>query len=581
MRRRVQGLGVVSERGEVDPMTSREQMRRALRAFGAVLALAVFGAAPSAAFGAHTGPLLGQWHLDENVNCGGESCFQTLDSSGHGFHSEAGPAVDLGPGRFGNALMATDETDSYRIIESSALTPAKLTLVAWVQSGSSPGDGRYVAGLGGGGGSCTPPAYAMSTLNDWLVFSLRTAADGAVHSLGVPAESIWDGGWHMVAGTFDGQTARLYLDGAEIGQGALATPIDYTLVDRRLMIGDYVDNSSCEHDTSFRGGIDEVRVYDRALNAGEVSRMAKAPGPHPPGLEVDSDADGTPDSSDNCPTIANSDQHDSDADGTGNACEPPVADFSYAPIPACLGLSTRFDATNATAGANGPIVNYRWTYVHDPYPDSKNYPYPRFIVIADGPSAKPSHRFGWSRLVHRRGFDQRGLPIYGPAERDPVYVTLTVTDSKGATASVTRFIYFNRYSSHEPLGDCPAPTDAEGRVFVIPKPHRATVVSNRLAVNTRCKGLMVCSGAVTATLLAKGGATAAARRTKPTVLATGFFLIEPGEGATVRAPLRKVAKRLLRRRGVLRAKIFVTTISPAGEAETRARSVELKRRKAS
>lgn len=42
---------------------------------------------------------------------------------------------------------------------------------------------------------------------------------------------------------------------------------------------------------------------------------------------TDTDGDGVPDSSDNCPTVANSDQADADGDGLGNACD----SNSYAP----------------------------------------------------------------------------------------------------------------------------------------------------------------------------------------------------------------------------------------------------------
>src|SRR2546425_705792 len=49
----------------------------------------------------------------------------------------------------------------------------------------------------------------------------------------------WDGNWHMAAGTYDGSTVRLYLDGVEIGAGTAATNnIDYTNT-APLVFGDF------------------------------------------------------------------------------------------------------------------------------------------------------------------------------------------------------------------------------------------------------------------------------------------------------------------------------------------------------
>jgi large repetitive protein len=50
--------------------------------------------------------------------------------------------------------------------------------------------------------------------------------------------------------------------------------------------------------------------------------------PQPP---ADSDADGIPDASDNCPAAANADQADADADGRGDVCDPCPLENGYCP----------------------------------------------------------------------------------------------------------------------------------------------------------------------------------------------------------------------------------------------------------
>jgi len=62
-----------------------------------------------------------------------------------------------------------------------------------------------------------------------------------------------------------------------------------------------------------------------------------------PGEEVDADDDSVPDSSDNCPSAANVDQQDTDADGVGDVCD-------QAPLGECAGMAV------TTRGSEGPDV---------------------------------------------------------------------------------------------------------------------------------------------------------------------------------------------------------------------------------
>ena len=51
--------------------------------------------------------------------------------------------------------------------------------------------------------------------------------DGSyVESPGATDQQVWDGNWHFVAGTYDGATVRVYVDGTEVGSG---TPTQQTI----------------------------------------------------------------------------------------------------------------------------------------------------------------------------------------------------------------------------------------------------------------------------------------------------------------------------------------------------------------
>ena len=62
--------------------------------------------------------------------------------------------------------------------------------------------------------------------------------------------SVWDGKWHNAAGTCDGSTVRLFIDGKEVGTGTPAsTSIPYNPPAGAGLIGDYhgtVDGSDCD-----------------------------------------------------------------------------------------------------------------------------------------------------------------------------------------------------------------------------------------------------------------------------------------------------------------------------------------------
>jgi beta-galactosidase len=76
----------------------------------------------------------------------------------------------------------------------------------------------------------------------------------------------WLNNWHRLAGTFDGQTLRVYLNGKLVGEENYSGPVNSSGFP--VMIG----NNAEELGRRSAGVIREARIYDRALSAAELTR---------------------------------------------------------------------------------------------------------------------------------------------------------------------------------------------------------------------------------------------------------------------------------------------------------------------
>ncbi len=79
--------------------------------------------------------------------------------------------------------------------------------------------------------------------------------------------------WHCVVGTFDGTMQKIYLDG--ILMESLATPLSVMDVCENvpMTIGKYTNPDP----QLFSGAMDDIRIYNRALNQEEVSALCEIP----------------------------------------------------------------------------------------------------------------------------------------------------------------------------------------------------------------------------------------------------------------------------------------------------------------
>jgi len=158
--------------------------------------------------------------------------------------------------------------------DNATLEPLTLTVEAFVRA-TSPGTFLYILSKGGGPTSATNASYAFYTGSTGGLTFYTRADGGATYLSDAAPASMWDGNWHHIAGTFDGDEVRLFVDGAEVGT-ANAAAIGYnTPFHGDLAVGALHPNSTL----GFTGAIDEVRVWASVLTLAEIQARAGRGGP--------------------------------------------------------------------------------------------------------------------------------------------------------------------------------------------------------------------------------------------------------------------------------------------------------------
>ncbi len=203
---------------------------------------------------------LAWWRLDEGTG-------SKIVDSVHGLNASLPPGVGWAAGVSGSGLVFAGRELPVRGRDPGILPrgAAPRTLTAWVNPGRDRPDATAVFSYGDPSSDTEFDQTALTVDETGVaIFAIR-------HEFVRGRRRLDDGGWHQLTGVFEGEATRqmrLFVDGTE----EASQPHDaYPLKAGRESV--WTLGGSALGSTTYRGGIDDVRIYERALRPDEIRSL--------------------------------------------------------------------------------------------------------------------------------------------------------------------------------------------------------------------------------------------------------------------------------------------------------------------
>lgn len=195
------------------------------------------------------------------------------DQSGNGNHGIVhGAALTEGTGGNPNSGYQFSNADglatSYiEISDISSLRSASgLTVSTWVKSYTMNSDRPHHVVAKEYGTSYYDSFVLVLSQNNW---GFSVCDENNHPGTGATASNLNE--WQHIVGVWDGSNIRLYINGEQMSGGLFSGPIAYD--DNPIFIGADDNDGSGIPEQGWNGVIDEVRIYDRALNEAEIQLL--------------------------------------------------------------------------------------------------------------------------------------------------------------------------------------------------------------------------------------------------------------------------------------------------------------------
>ncbi|MBN1389538.1 MAG: hypothetical protein JXA22_02735 [Candidatus Thermoplasmatota archaeon] len=217
-----------------------------------------------------------QWSFDQG---------DASDSSGNGHDGIVhGAVATSGPFGIGTA-MSFDGDDHIDVPHTAALNiTSEITVEAWIYPTFTDTGEHMIISKGGSWGDDDPQDYEITMDKDRPLFQIKIPFSNDWYGA-APMDPIVKNVWHHLAGVYDGSRFLIYIDGinqtvlyngwdssykGSVYSGGLPTSSHNISIGRRA--------PASWGSLFFKGSIDEVRIFDKALTPDDILEHATRPG---------------------------------------------------------------------------------------------------------------------------------------------------------------------------------------------------------------------------------------------------------------------------------------------------------------
>ncbi|MBC7982176.1 peptidoglycan-binding protein [Candidatus Parcubacteria bacterium] len=207
--------------------------------------------------------LASYWNFDEG------SGTSVADGSGNSNTGTFTNAFSWTTGKLGPNAIYLNSTDYVTVEHSSSLNiSGNITIAAWIKPESN-GSYQVIAGKPVNGSFHIDPYYSYALQGRDLGAGFQPGfhiSTGGVYQQAWSSESVTYGTWVYVVGVYNGSNIKIYVNGVERGSTNKTGTIDTQSTQFRI-------SASGNYTEKFKGTIDELRVYNRAVSTGDISEL--------------------------------------------------------------------------------------------------------------------------------------------------------------------------------------------------------------------------------------------------------------------------------------------------------------------